>query len=147
MSNLKKSLPALLIPRLWPAGRSDLRRRVGNLDAKKANGRRGIFLVGCPRSGTTLLQALLASHPAIRSFPESHYLRHIVGAPPSRCWDGAVYSVPFCWRRLRSELRVALGLSTRMPEAGKEDFFRDLPGEVQNSRSAQNEPARDEDQP
>ena len=27
-----------------------------------------------------------------------------------------------------------------------EDFFRDLPGEVQNSRSAQNEQARDEDQ-
>jgi hypothetical protein len=32
-----------------------------------------IFLVGCPRSGTTLLQALLAAHPAIVSFPESHF--------------------------------------------------------------------------
>lgn len=27
-----------------------------------------------------------------------------------------------------------------------EDFFRDLPGEVQNNSTAQNEPARDEDQ-
>ncbi|MGK7921572.1 MAG: sulfotransferase, partial [Trichodesmium sp.] len=31
-----------------------------------------IFLVGCPRSGTTLLQSLLAAHPDIASFPESH---------------------------------------------------------------------------
>ncbi len=31
-----------------------------------------IFLVGCPRSGTTLLQSILASHPEIISFPETH---------------------------------------------------------------------------
>lgn len=31
-----------------------------------------IFLVGCPRSGTTLLQALLSANPAICSFPETH---------------------------------------------------------------------------
>lgn len=31
------------------------------------------FLVGCPRSGTTLLQSLLAAHPNIHSFPESHF--------------------------------------------------------------------------
>lgn len=31
-----------------------------------------IFLVGCPRSGTTLLQSILASHPDIISFPETH---------------------------------------------------------------------------
>jgi hypothetical protein len=33
-----------------------------------------LFLVGCPRSGTTLLQSLLAAHPQIASFPESHFL-------------------------------------------------------------------------
>lgn len=32
-----------------------------------------IFLVGCPRSGTTLLQSLLAGHSRILSFPESHF--------------------------------------------------------------------------
>ena len=31
-----------------------------------------LFLVGCPRSGTTLLQSLLAAHSEIISFPESH---------------------------------------------------------------------------
>ncbi|NER34460.1 MAG: sulfotransferase [Oscillatoria sp. SIO1A7] len=32
-----------------------------------------IFLVGCPRSGTTLLQSMLAAHPAIASFPETKF--------------------------------------------------------------------------
>lgn len=34
---------------------------------------RRCFLVGCPRSGTTLLQSLLASHPRMHSFPETHF--------------------------------------------------------------------------
>jgi LPS sulfotransferase NodH len=37
-----------------------------------------LFLVGCPRSGTTLLQSLLASHPEIISFPESHFFRKLI---------------------------------------------------------------------
>lgn len=36
------------------------------------------FLVGCPRSGTTLLQSLLTAHPQITSFPESHFFRHLI---------------------------------------------------------------------
>ena len=32
-----------------------------------------IFIVGCPRSGTTLLQSLLLKHNEITSFPESHF--------------------------------------------------------------------------
>ncbi|MCB0193563.1 MAG: sulfotransferase [Anaerolineae bacterium] len=36
--------------------------------------RRRLFLVGCPRSGTTLLQSMLATHSAIASFPETHLL-------------------------------------------------------------------------
>lgn len=34
--------------------------------------RRG-FIVGCPRSGTTLLQSMLMSHSRIHSFPETHF--------------------------------------------------------------------------
>lgn len=32
-----------------------------------------IFVVGCPRSGTTLLQGMLAQHSRIASFPETHF--------------------------------------------------------------------------
>jgi hypothetical protein len=34
---------------------------------------RRAFVVGCPRSGTTLLQALLAGHPMLVSLPETHF--------------------------------------------------------------------------
>lgn len=37
-----------------------------------------LFLVGCPRSGTTFLQSFLAAHPAIESFPESHFFRRLI---------------------------------------------------------------------
>jgi hypothetical protein len=50
---------------------------------------RRAFIVGCPRSGTTLLQSLLAAHSHIVSFPETHFyerlfggrLRSILGVP------------------------------------------------------------------
>jgi len=42
-----------------------------------------VFLVGCPRSGTTLLQSLLAAHPLVTSFPETHFFVDLV---PSRAW-------------------------------------------------------------
>lgn len=38
----------------------------------KSQGR--IFLVGCPRSGTTLLQGMIAAHSQIASFAETHFL-------------------------------------------------------------------------
>lgn len=36
-----------------------------------------LFLVGCPRSGTTLLQSLLSAHPQVLSFPETHFYSHM----------------------------------------------------------------------
>ena len=36
-----------------------------------------LFIVGAPRSGTTLLQSLLAAHPKITSFPESHAFENL----------------------------------------------------------------------
>lgn len=38
-----------------------------------------IFVVGCPRSGTTLLQSILGNHPEVRAFPESNALFHVAG--------------------------------------------------------------------
>lgn len=49
-----------------------------------------LFVVGCPRSGTTLLQGILSAHPSVASFPESHFfakaypksrLKRIIGWP------------------------------------------------------------------
>lgn len=37
-----------------------------------------LFLVGYPRSGTTLLQAMLAAHPLIASVPETHFFAKLV---------------------------------------------------------------------
>lgn len=37
------------------------------------------FVVGCSRSGTTLLQVLLASHPDLTSFPETNFFWSAVG--------------------------------------------------------------------
>lgn len=33
-----------------------------------------VFVVGCPRSGTTLAQSLIASHPDLVTLPETHFL-------------------------------------------------------------------------
>ena len=38
------------------------------------NGRTVVFVVGCPRSGTTLVQQLLNAHPDIRIGPETHFI-------------------------------------------------------------------------
>jgi len=44
-----------------------------------------IFVVGVPRSGTTLLQSLLAAHSAVTSFTESHFFsRHFRFVPLRR---------------------------------------------------------------
>jgi len=43
---------------------------------------RRIFIVGVPRSGTTLLQSLLAAHSEIASFTESHFFARHFGFLP-----------------------------------------------------------------
>ncbi|MDJ1183635.1 sulfotransferase family protein [Roseofilum casamattae] len=42
-----------------------------------------IFLVGCPRSGTTFLQSLIAAHPQIISFPETKFFHYLT---PHNTW-------------------------------------------------------------
>ena len=37
-----------------------------------------IFLVGAPRTGTTILQSLLAAHPEVISFPESKFFHYLL---------------------------------------------------------------------
>src|SRR5271165_5902703 len=46
-------------------------------DAARAMAGR-LFIVGCARSGTTLLQSLLAAHPTVLSFPETVVFSHLL---------------------------------------------------------------------
>ena len=63
-----------------------------------------LFIVGCPRSGTTLLQSLLAAHPKIASFPETHFFSSLV---PSRPWFRAL-GTGIASRRARARLEQYL---------------------------------------
>ncbi len=45
-------------------------------DSKPMETLNPIFLVGCPRSGTTLLQQMLDAHPDIAIAPETHFIRN-----------------------------------------------------------------------
>jgi len=66
------------------------------------------FLVGCERSGTTLLQAMLARHSRVFSFPESHFFcRAVPRQAPYRVLGIAR------WRRARVALGQLLGLLER----------------------------------
>ncbi len=73
--------------------------------------RQRVFVVGCPRSGTTLLQSYLAAHDDMLSCPEVNFLNGVAGnewrrvngrrPPGSR------------WRDLREQLRECLGIANR----------------------------------
>ncbi len=41
-----------------------------------------IFLVGCPRSGTTLLQSMLGAHSGVYTIPETHFFSRIFPRNP-----------------------------------------------------------------
>ena len=40
---------------------------------------RRVFLVGCPRSGTTILQRCISSHSRVTSFPETDFFAKLIG--------------------------------------------------------------------
>lgn len=66
---------------------------------------RRLFLVGCPRSGTTLLQSLLAAHSQVISFPESHFYNTMT-------------TTRFGWRQL--------GLASPRTRAKFSDFLKSI---------------------
>jgi len=64
-----------------------------------------VFLVGCPRSGTTLLQSLLAANSSIQSFPESHFYEKLFSARPlfSTLGISSRHARP-CWNLFLEEI-------------------------------------------
>ena len=49
-----------------------------------------LFIVGCPRSGTTLLQRMINAHPAIAITPESHWIPKFPDKPWTETPEGAI---------------------------------------------------------
>jgi hypothetical protein len=53
-----------------------------------------IFIVGCPRSGTTIVQAMLARHPQVLTLPETALFERLYGELAARWGDHGVSSRP-----------------------------------------------------
>lgn len=77
--------------------------------------RKRVFVVGLSRSGTTMIQGMLNSHPDIVSFPESHFFSFMTYDLKWRHYGNlAPYTGPFIMARLRQirgELSVLRGKS------------------------------------
>src|SRR5487761_98720 len=71
-----------------------------------------IFIVGCPRSGTTWLQQLLASYPKAKTGPESYLFSWFIG-PQLRAWR----------REMGREVFAGVGLGGYFRE---DEFLRNL---------------------
>ena len=84
------------------------------------------FLVGCPRSGTTLLQSMLAAHPQVASFPETHFFPTIVDLVEFREF-GEVPRKPRRRRRLlRTRLLRRLGIASQWGIVRLKNFLSEI---------------------
>jgi hypothetical protein len=68
----------------------------------------GFFIVGCPRSGTTLLSVMLDRHPRLCVPPETAFFDEVAPLLPESGDDGLVLDVLRQWRRL-PELKLEPG--------------------------------------
>jgi Sulfotransferase family len=64
-----------------------------------------LFIVGCPRSGTTLLQRILNAHPQIAITPESHWIPRLYEKPWALTRAGLIR--PKLIRRLAAHRKFA----------------------------------------
>jgi Flp pilus assembly protein TadD len=67
---------------------------------------RPVLIVGMPRSGTTLVEQILASHPAVHGAGELDDLLRMVDELPERLGGGVVF--PECAREIGDELAATL---------------------------------------
>lgn len=86
-----------------------------------------IFVVGYPRSGTTLMQAVLACHPRLVSFPETHYLAAFAERNPLRRWIRHNRRIQH--QRLRRAF-AAHGLAGAFDSLAATRGVRGVPGEL-----------------
>jgi len=79
-----------------------------------------VFIVGYPRSGTTLLQGLLSTQPGFYSFPETHYF-DVIYKELKLDWRGRVRAD--CLAPLFSQIREKTSLRIEPPW---EEWVREL---------------------
>ncbi len=65
-----------------------------------------VFVVGFPRSGTSLLQSVIASHPDVMGFTESHYFFHRYICPFDKLGLSVPLSDVFFVRRPRFDRKI-----------------------------------------
>jgi hypothetical protein len=82
-----------------------------------------IFIVGCPRSGTTLVQAMLARHPDVLTLPETAFFERLCGDLKWRWGDHDA-------RQPRRRLRQQLGMVHQRARQELQSLQRDLSGEA-----------------
>lgn len=73
---------------------------------------RGALIVGSGRSGTTLLQALVGSHPKIVTFPETHFCEATVGEYERRVFGRTFASAKHPFTYTLARLRGRAGLAS-----------------------------------
>ena len=95
-------------------------------EAELANGEQVVFLVGAPRSGTTLLQKWMCDNYLVRTLPETHFFSHLLPSlrdeiGPNEVLAPAEMSVIKRLSQARSRLRWP---DQETPLRAKEVFLR-----------------------
>lgn len=94
-----------------------------------------VFIVGCPRSGTTLLQKLLSERYGFFTLPETHTFSRAVGGLERRAF-GSMAAKAGSIRDITASVRIMLDISTPHPwkdllpaleSAGLSELGRGLP--------------------
>ena len=84
------------------------RARLDSLPRATHGNRRPVFIVGMPRSGTSLVEQILASHPAVYGAGELNQLRRLVGSASNPDWaEGDPYPQSLDWLSTRWADRLA----------------------------------------
>lgn len=82
-----------------------------------------VFVVGCPRSGTTFLQSLIASHSSVHTVPETQFFNYLF---PQKIPRKLYYFMPKYYseyKPFRKILRRILGLTDRSFHLRMRKFF------------------------
>lgn len=86
---------------------------------------RRTFIVGCPRSGTTIVQAMLGRHPDVLTLPETALFEHLLGGLSWRWGDRGS-------RAPRERTRQRLGFALPRGRQAYVDAMRQLGGNDTN---------------